>query len=124
MCGRFTLRTPTATIADMFSGIEFRLMRPEARLINTARGGSVDETALVEALRQGQIAGAYFDVFETEPLPADSELWATPNLVISPHMSDLVADWQQRFADFFISNLDRWLAGADLQNRVDPDRGY
>ena len=103
---------------------EFKQMKSGAILINTARGGVVDEDALVDALINEQIGGAYFDVFEHEPLPRDSRLWHLPNLVISPHVSDSVVDWQERFVDFFMSNLERWQANQQLLNRVDPTRGY
>ena len=107
-----------------FSRDEFQRMKSSAVLINTARGGVVDEAALVDALRNKHIAGAYLDVFETEPLPKDSTLWDLPNLVISPHVSDSVANWQDRFIDFFMSNLERWGAGQQLLNTVDLKKGY
>ena len=103
---------------------EFQCMKSNAVLINTARGGVVDEAALADALVNKRIAGAYLDVFETEPLPKDSTLWDLPNLVISPHVSDSVANWQDRFIDFFMSNLERWQAGRQLLNTVDLDKGY
>lgn len=103
---------------------ELALMRPDAFLINTARGGVVDETALIEALQQRQIAGAYLDVFEQEPLPPDSALWGLENVVLSPHYADAVVGWETHFAQFFGDNLERWLAGKPLLNVVDVKRGY
>ena len=102
----------------------FAAMAPTAILANTSRGGVVDEAALLEALTSKQIAGAYMDVFETEPLPPDSPLWALDNLVITPHWSDSVDDWPARFAVFFAENLQRWIAGQPLENQVDLARGY
>ena len=93
-------------------------MRPSAFLLNAARGAVVDETALVEALQQGRIAGAYLDVFTTEPLPSSSPLWQLDNVLLTPHMSDRVVDWELRHARFFMTNLDRWLAGKPLLNVV------
>jgi D-2-hydroxyacid dehydrogenase (NADP+) len=61
-------------------------MKPSAYLVNLARGGCVDETALLQALRSGTIAGAGIDVFETEPLPPDSPLWEAPNAILTPHV--------------------------------------
>ncbi len=103
---------------------ELARMKSNAILINTARGGVVDEQALATALVNHQIGGAYLDVFADEPLAQDSELWSLPNLIISPHVSDSVADWQTRFVDFFIDNLNRWQASETLVNIVDPELGY
>jgi len=102
----------------------FTRMKPGVILINAARGGVMDEAALLDALNSGQVAGAHVDVFATEPLPADSPLWDAPNLVITPHMMDSVSDWESRFAQFFADNLQRWLAGEPLLKVVDPERGY
>ena len=93
-------------------------MKPGAYLVNTARGPVVDETALFDALRSGHLAGAYLDVFETEPLPAESPLWAMPNVLITPHASDNIHGWPRWFATLFADNLDRWLAGEPLLNTV------
>lgn len=93
-------------------------MKPGAYLVNTARGAIVDEAALVEALRERRIAGAYLDVFATEPLPAASPLWRLDNVLMTPHMSDRVADWELRHARFFMDNLARWIAGEPLVNVV------
>ena len=95
-------------------------MKPGAYLLNTSRGPVVDEPALVGALRSGHLGGAYLDVFETEPLPAESPLWAMPNVLITPHSSDNVHGWPRRFASLFADNLDRWRAGEPLLNRVIP----
>jgi len=99
-------------------------MKPEAVLINCARGPVVDQAALVAALEQGRLRAAVLDVFETEPLPADSPLWRLPNVVVTPHVSDSVADWPARFAAHFCDNLERWRNGSVLLNVVDPARGY
>lgn len=99
-------------------------MKPSALLINCARGPVVDEIALLAALDEGRLGGAVLDVFAEEPLPAGSPLWSNERVIVTPHVSDSVADWRQRFADFFADNLDRWLAGRPLHNQVDPSRGY
>ena len=99
-------------------------MKPTARLINTARGPQVDEDALLGALTTNQIAGAYLDVFKTEPLPETSPLWEAPNLIISPHVSDSVTGWEYNSAQFFADNLERRLKGESLHNICDPDLGY
>lgn len=96
-------------------------MRPSAFLLNAARGAVVDEAALLRALAERRIAGAYLDVFETEPLPETSPFWALDNVLITPHSSDRVADWELRHARFFMANLERRLAGEALLNRVTVD---
>jgi phosphoglycerate dehydrogenase-like enzyme len=95
-----------------------KFMKPGAYLINTARGNIVDEPALINALQEKRIAGAYLDVFSEEPLPGSSQLWQLDNVLLSPHYCDSVEDWHERFADFFADNLDRWLAGEKLQNVI------
>ncbi len=97
-------------------------MKPGAYLVNTSRGAIVDETALIDALRSGHLGGAYLDVFETEPLPAESPLWAMPNVLLTPHASDNVVGWPRRFAALFADNLDRWRAGEPLLSQVTPSR--
>ena len=93
-------------------------MKTGAILINTARGPVVAESALIDGLRAGHLRAAYLDVFDTEPLPADSPLGHIENLFITPHMADSVNDWARRFAMFFADNLDRWLADKPLLNVV------
>lgn len=95
-------------------------MKPGSFLINTSRGPVVDEAALVGALQQGHLGGAYLDVFEQEPLSVDSPLWDMPNVIITPHAADNVHDWVERFAHFFMNNLERWNGGGDLLNVVKP----
>jgi phosphoglycerate dehydrogenase-like enzyme len=101
------------------------LMKLSASLINIARAPIVDYAALGEKLRRGELAGAILDVVEPEPLPPDSPLWDTPNLLITPHVS---CDDSERYADitldFWFANLARYAAGKPLQNRVDTRLGY
>lgn len=111
----------TAATRHLVDARVLAALRPGAFLLNAARGAVVDEAALVAALRAGRLAGAYLDVFETEPLPAASPLRALPNVLVTPHMSDRVADWELRHARFFMANLERWLAGRPLRNRVAAD---
>ena len=109
-----------ATTKRMLSREAIAAMKPGAYLVNTSRGAVVDESALVDALRSGHLAGAYLDVFETEPLPTESPLWAMPNVIITPHASDNIVGWPRRFAELFADNLDRWRAGEPLLNLVAP----
>ena len=103
---------------------ELRQMRRNAFLINISRGSTVDEPALIAALRDGIIAGAGLDVFETEPLPGDSPLWRLPNVIISPHVAGDTDQYSRRFTDLFLDNLARYRSGEPLRNVVDPARGY
>lgn len=100
------------------------LMKPTAIIVNIARGGIIDEAALIDALKAGRLAGAGLDVTETEPLPADSPLWDTPNLVISPHCGGLSSHRMRKLIEFFCDNLRRYQAGQPLRNLVDQRKGY
>lgn len=93
-------------------------MKPGAFFMNTARGPVVDSDALAAALEAGHLSGAYLDVFDTEPLPADHPFWGMDNVVITPHAADAVTDWPRRFAAFFADNLERWLDNQPLLNQV------
>ena len=106
----------------IIDGKALRALPAGSLLVNTGRGGLVDEAALVAALRAGRLSGAYLDVFETEPLPPDSPLWGLDNLILTPHCADAVADWESRLADFFLDNLERRLTGRPLLNIVAPDQ--
>jgi phosphoglycerate dehydrogenase-like enzyme len=99
-------------------------MKPGVHLVNVARGGIVDEAALLRLLESGHIAGATLDVFATEPLPPDSPFWTLPNVRVTPHSSSDIEGWQQRVIDLFRSNLERWRDAAPLLNVVQSERGY
>lgn len=101
-----------------------RAMAPAAYLVNVGRGPLVREHDLVDALRQGWIAGAALDVFEREPLPSDHPLWGMPQVLVSPHMSGDFHGWREALLRQFVDNLRRWLAGEALHNVVDKARGY
>ncbi len=103
---------------------ELAAMKQGARLVNVARGAVVDEEALVEALRSGHLAGAVLDVFQHEPLPADSELWDLPGVLLTPHVSGGTPRYMERAIELFCDNLRRYLTGQPLRNVVDPQRGY
>lgn len=95
-----------------------------AFLVDVSRGGVVDIPALLAALKDGKLAGAALDVFPEEPLPADSPLWAQPNLVISPHISGHSPHYNERAVQLFSENIHRYLAGLTLYNIFDKSRGY
>jgi phosphoglycerate dehydrogenase-like enzyme len=114
----------TEQTRNLFDAEAFQRMKPTARLINIGRGPIVVEDDLVAALNNGQIAGAALDVFNEEPLPPKSRLWATPNVVISPHMSGDFVGWLDTLADLFRENFRRWRAGDELLNIVNKKLGY
>ena len=114
----------TPATRDLFDAKAFACMRKGSYFINVARGGIVVEDALIDALRAGRLAGAVIDVTRTEPLPSDSGLWDAPNLLITPHTSSEYEGWITRAAEMFADNLERWLKGEELLNRVYSHRGY
>jgi phosphoglycerate dehydrogenase-like enzyme len=114
----------TAETRGMIGAAELRAMRSGAYLINVARGEVVDESALVDCLRAGGIAGAALDVFDQEPLPADHPLWSLSNAFLTPHISGYTATYFDRMLGLFEDNLGRYLAGQPLRNVVDKRLGY
>jgi phosphoglycerate dehydrogenase-like enzyme len=89
-----------------------------ARFYNVGRGSTVDERALLEALRSGRIGAAYLDVFETEPLPPDSPFWEVPNCFVTPHTAGGRHDQDTRIVKHFLRNLDAFQRGGPLVDRV------
>jgi phosphoglycerate dehydrogenase-like enzyme len=108
----------------MFDAKAFDAMRPSAHFVNVGRGATVDERALIDAIRSGAIAGASLDVFVEEPLPADSPLWSVPGVVVSPHVSGDLHDWEEAVVGVFVDNLRRFVGGEPLRNRVDTEAGF
>jgi phosphoglycerate dehydrogenase-like enzyme len=102
----------------MFSTKQFARMKPSAYIINLARGPVIDEAALLQALLEGQIAGAGLDVFAQEPLPADSPLWDAPNVIITPHMTPAMPDKTQRSIDMIVANIGRYIKGEEMLNTI------
>jgi len=103
---------------------ELRLMKSTAHIVNIGRGGTIDEAALIRALREGWIAGAGLDVFEKEPLPADSPLWGMENVIITAHYAGATPHYNERALAIFLDNLRRYKAGEPLRNVVDKRLGY
>ena len=108
----------------MVSAQLLSLMKPTAYVINVGRGSLVDEDALIQALREGHIAGAGLDVFQTEPLPEDSPLWDMPNVLVTPHNSGPSEIYMSESMDMLCDNLQRYLANEPLLNIVDKELRY
>ena len=114
----------TPQTRGMFDAAAFAAMKPSAHFLNVGRGATVVETALIDALVSGAIAGAALDVFEVEPLPVESPLWDMENVIVSPHDSGDVEGWEADFAAVFYDNLRRYLRGQPLRNVVDKRLGF
>lgn len=111
---------------NLIGEAELRLMKPTAYLVNVSRGGIVDETALIRALRENWIAGAGLDVFTTDPgpLPPDSQFWDLPNVIITPHNAGPRGDYIELLNQQFCRNLRRFLTGRELIGVVDKKLRY
>lgn len=103
---------------------ELRTMKSTAYLINSGRGGVVDEEALIRALDQHWIAGAGLDAFTTEPLPTESRLWGLPNVILSPHVGGRLENYNAIATELFCKNLRHYLSGEKLINVVNKKKGY
>ena len=103
---------------------ELAQMKPAAYLVNVSRGGIIDEPALVAALHAGAIAGAGLDVCEVEPVPDDSPLWSTPNLVVTPHRAGFSQRRPAETLAFAVEQLERYLTGQPLENVTDKRAGF
>jgi phosphoglycerate dehydrogenase-like enzyme len=114
--------TPTST--HLMGPAEFEAMKAGVYFVNIGRGKNVDEAALIAALQSGKIAGAGLDVFEIEPLPADSPLWDMENVIITSHYAGATPAYQARAMAIFIENLRRYRTGEALHNAVDKKLGY
>lgn len=103
----------TAQTEKLVNNVFLNRMKPGAFLINTARGGLVDDAALLAALQNGQLGGAGLDVLDQEPPPADHPLLAKslPNLIVTPHNAWISRDCRQRLLDGVVSNIRQWQAG-------------
>jgi len=114
----------TPATANLLDASAFQAMKPSAYLINVGRGATVNEADMLRALGERLIAGAYLDVFVTEPLPIDHPLWELPGVTIVPHDSHSSPYIGDRLVDLFCDNLQRYLAHQPLQHLCDPAKGY
>jgi phosphoglycerate dehydrogenase-like enzyme len=125
LCDYVVLTLPlTPATSGMFDAGALRIMRPNAYLVNIARGEIVVEADLARALKEGWIAGAGLDAFTEEPLPAESELWQLDNVILTPHISAATPVYNERACTLFAENLHRYLRDESLWNIVDPALGY
>jgi phosphoglycerate dehydrogenase-like enzyme len=106
--------------ALLFNRAVFAAMKPTAYYISAGRGQTVDEPALIAALREHRIAGAGLDVFQNEPLPADSPFWDLPNVFITPHLGGYTSEYEELIMPLVIENMRAFLAGrpSEMQNIV------
>lgn len=106
----------TAETRNLFDAAALARVRRGARLINIGRGEIIDEQAMIEAIRDGRLAGAALDAHRQEPLPPDSPLWDLPNVIVTPHNASASNGNEQRCAEMFIANLGHWLRGETMFN--------
>ncbi|GEM_PF-83878 len=114
----------TKETAGMIDAAALSAMKPSAWLINVARGGLVDEEALVKALDAGEIGGAVLDAFVKEPLPPGHPLWGRPNVLVVPHYTWASPRIMARKDSLFAEQLRAWVEGRPLANQVDLAAGY
>jgi len=114
----------TPETKGLFNRSLFQQMKPSAYFINIARGPIVNENDLQQALKEHMIRGAALDVFEQEPLPKESPLWDTPNLLITPHQAASSPQYMQRALSIFIENLQHFPDASKMKNSVNKKRGY
>ena len=114
----------TSETSGLLGSREFALMRKGSIFLNVGRGKTVDEPALIAALKTGHLRGAGLDVFAKEPLEDDSPLWDMKNVIVTPHYSGLFPNYNHEVARIFLDNLGRYLRGDALLNVVDKTIGY
>ncbi len=116
----------TPETRNVLSAERLALLPEGSYVVNVGRGSAVDETALAVFLETGHLAGAALDVFHTEPLPVDSPLWMTKNLLITPHVAgNLTLDHTlNKNVDMFIEDLENYAQGLPLKHTVDRNKGY
>ncbi len=108
----------TAQTTNLVSAKALALIKSSAHIINISRGAVIDEPAMIDALKNDRLAGAYLDVFAQEPLAADSPLWDLPNVIATPHTAGFSDGILKRMSQMFIQNLKNWRSNSPLFNVV------
>ncbi len=114
----------TPETLGFLSAERIRKLKQGTVLVNVGRGTTVDEEAMISALREDHIFGAALDVFAVEPLPETSPLWQLDNVLLSPHTADRTATWLDESMEMFVENAKLFSLGQPLKNIVDKTRGY
>ena len=115
----------TPETSGLFDRARLQSLKPGCGIVNVGRAATFDYVALADLLDSGHLGGAIIDVFDPEPLPADSPLWSAPNFVLTPHVSADDGDSYVAITlQLFFDNLARYLAGEPLHNVVRPELGY
>lgn len=114
----------TPETRGMLGPNELKLMKSTAYLLVMSRGGIIDEPTLAQMLRDNALAGAGLDVAAIEPLPAESELWDCPNIIITPHNSPRSEQTRANVMSIMMENLRRYIDGKPLENLVNKQAGY
>ncbi|QDQ00169.1 D-2-hydroxyacid dehydrogenase [Lysinibacillus fusiformis] len=115
----------TTETTHLWNEEHFKVMKNNAIFMNFGRGNLVDEKVLIQAIKADEIGYAVLDVFEQEPLAANSPLWTLPNVIVSPHISSHSSRYVERSLNIFKPSLIKWLNGdIDLENIMDLSRGY
>ena len=114
----------TSETRNLIGEEELRTMKSSSYLINMGRGQTIVEEALLKALKNHWVAGAGLDAYEEEPLPVTSSLWDIPNLILSPHVSGRLNDYNVRSTELFCDNLKRYCEGKRLKHIVNKELGY
>ncbi len=114
----------TRETGNLINASRIGLLRQGAFVYNASRGGLADETALLARLHSGTLGGAAIDVFQNEPLPADSPWWIAPRTIITPHIAGHHRDLSVATLELFEKNLRRFLDGLPLKNIANFERGY
>ena len=121
----FVSTPSTPETRGLFNRERLRSLKKGAGIINVGRGSTMDYNAVAELLESGHLSGAIIDVFDEEPLPADSPLWSAPNFIVTPHVSADDGDHYIPITlDLFFKNMQRYIQGDDLMNVVRPELGY